>query len=225
MSAGAVGLGLQPADRAVAVEGRFQRVAPLDVERVVKASVHGAGLLTVDLDAVRRALHTLPWVDAASVQRAWPRGLTVLGHRADRGGALGRARLLNTRGELFVTDERHMPPELPQLEGPQGKQGEVAQRYLAAEGRLAEAGLRLTALRLDARGAWELDLDNGVTVRLGRRQVDERFERFMSTALKLVTQRADDIAYVDMRYTNGFAIGWRGSATGARRAKDGAHDA
>ena len=48
----------------------------------------------------------------------------------------------------------------------------------------------MTALRLDARGAWEFDLDNGVTVRLGRRQVDERFERFMNAALQVVAQRA-----------------------------------
>jgi len=71
----------------------------------------------------------------------------------------------------------------------------------------------MTALRLDARGAWEFDLANGVTVRLGRRQIDERFDKFMIAALKLVTQRGDDISYIDMRYTNGFAIGWRGSAT------------
>ena len=54
----------------VAVAGRFQRVAPGDVERVVKAQVHGAGLLSVDLAAVRSAIHTLPWVDGVSVQRA-----------------------------------------------------------------------------------------------------------------------------------------------------------
>ena len=49
-------------------------------------------------------------------------------------------------------------------------------------------------------------------MRLGRRQVDERFERFITVALRMVCQRADDIAYVDMRYTNGFAIGWRSAA-------------
>ena len=56
------------------------------------------------------------------------------------------------------------------------------------------------------------------------RQVDERFEKFMNTALKLVTQRGEDIAYVDMRYTNGFAIGWRGTAARAA-GRDGGHDA
>ena len=207
----------------VAVEGRFQRVTPVDVERAVKNQVHGAGLLSVDLSAVRRAIHTLPWVDAVSVQRAWPRGLDVLVIEQSAAARWGERGLLNTRGELFDTDERHIPPELAQLSGPNGKESQVAQRYLAAQGRLLQAGLRCTAMRLDARGAWELDLANGVTVRLGRRQVDERFEKFMTAALKLVTQRGEDIAYVDMRYTNEFAIGWRGNA--GRTAASGTHNA
>jgi cell division protein FtsQ len=196
----------------VSVEGRFQRVSPLDVERVVKSEVRGAGLLSVDLAAVRRAIHTLPWVDAASVQRAWPRGLNVLVIEQTAAARWGDAGLINTRGELFAADARHIPPELAQLAGPPDEEPRVAQRYLAAAGRLTAAGLHMTALRLDARGAWEFDLSNGVTVRLGRRQVDERFEKFMSTALKLVTERGEEISYVDMRYTNGFAIGWRGGA-------------
>jgi len=208
----------------VAVSGRFQRVAPVDVERVVKTEVHGAGLLSVDLAAVRRAIHTLAWVDGVSVQRAWPRGLDVRVIEQTAAARWGERGLLNTRGELFDSDERHIPPELAQLSGPTGKESVVAQRYLAAAGRLMQAGLRLSAMRLDARGAWEMDLANGVTVRLGRREVDERFEKFMNTALKLVTQRGEDIAYVDMRYTNGFAIGWRGNAARGT-GKDGGHDA
>jgi cell division protein FtsQ len=207
----------------VAVEGRFQRVTPVDVERVVKAQVHGTGLLSVNLAEVRGAIHTLPWVDAVSVQRAWPRGLDVLVVEQSAAARWGERGLLNTRGELFDTDERHIPPELAQLSGPDGKESQVAQRYLAAQGRLLQAGLRCTAMRLDARGAWEFDLANGVTVRLGRRQVDERFEKFMTAALKIVTQRGEDIAYVDMRYTNGFAIGWRGNASHA--AASGTHNA
>ena len=84
--------------------------------------------------------------------------------------------------------------------------------------------MRITALQLDARGAWRIDLDNGVQVRLGRRQVDERFERFVVAALRLVAQRATDIDYVDMRYTNGFAVGWKGGAGGTRIAAGSMRD-
>jgi hypothetical protein len=62
--------------------------------------------------------------------------------------------------------------------------------------------------RLDARGA-AAGLANGIDVRLGRRQIDERLDRFIQTALPVMSGRAAEIDYVDMRYSNGFAIGWR----------------
>jgi cell division protein FtsQ len=212
----------QPID-AVRVSGRFARVSPADVERAVKENVRNVGLVSVDLHLVRNAIESIPWVDTVTVQRTWPQGLSV---RVTEQVAAARWRekgLLNTRGELFAADARHVPLELAQLSGPDGSQNEVAQRYLAAQGRVAGAGMRITAMRLDARGAWEFDLANGVTVRLGRRQVDDRFERFMATAVKVVSQRAGDISYVDMRYTNGFAIGWR-TAVARRADEDGSTD-
>jgi cell division protein FtsQ len=204
----------------VTVTGRFQRVVPTDVERAVKERARGFGLVSVDLEDVQRSIKAIPWVDTVTVQRAWPHGLAVNVVVVEQvAAACWREKgLLNTRGELFEKDARYVPPELAQLSGPDGKENVVAQRYLAAQGRLVEAGMRLTALRLDARGAWEIELSNGVTVRLGRRLVDERFNTFMSTAMKLVSQRPDDISYVDMRYANGFAIGWRNGKAGSRDA-------
>lgn len=207
--AGTIAWTLDQPIETIALEGRFQRVSPLDVEQAVKARVRGAGLVSIDLDAVQRSLRTIPWIDTASVQRAWPRGLRVRVDEQVAAARWGANGLLNTRGELFISEARHIPPELPKLSGPLGSERDVATRYLTARGRLVEAGMRLTAVRLDERGAWEFDLDNGVTVRLGRRDVDTRFERFVATALRLVSQRASDMSYVDMRYTNGFAVGWR----------------
>jgi cell division protein FtsQ len=206
----------QPIDK-VTVAGRFARVSASDVERAVKQKVRSVGLVSIDLTSVRDSIEQIPWVDSVTVQRAWPHGLAVVVTEQVAAARWRESGLLNTRGELFVSDTRHVPLELAQLSGPDGTENDVAQRYLASQGRIAEAGMRITALRLDARGAWEFDLANGVTVRLGRRQIDERFERFMTTAVKVVSQRADDIQYVDMRYTNGFAIGWR-MATAADRS-------
>jgi cell division protein FtsQ len=210
---GAVAWSLDQPIESITVEGRFQRVSPLDVEQAVQQRVRGMGLVSVDLDAVAHSLRTIPWLASATVQRAWPRGLRVTVTEQVAAARWGRHGLLNTRGELFISEARHIPSELPQLSGPPGTEREVALRYLDARGRLLEAGMRVAALRLDERGAWELDLDNGVTVRLGRRDVEARFERFLAAALRLVGQRATDIAYVDMRYSNGYAIGWRTAGT------------
>jgi cell division protein FtsQ len=201
----------QPIQRVV-VTGRLQRISAMDVERVVRAQLGGAGLVSVNLAAISRGLRQLPWIDSAAVERSWPRGLKIEIVEQTAVARWNDAGLLNAKGELFISESRFTPPELPQLEGPPGSEAEVTERYLGTQARLTEIGMRLATLELDARGAWNLTLDSGVIVRLGRQQTDARFDRFMSAAAKLVGQRATDIAYVDMRYGNGFAVGWKGGA-------------
>ena len=193
----------------VAVAGRFQRVSPLDVEKAVRQVSRGQGLVGIDLHDVAAAVRHIPWVDSVTVGRSWPRSLSVHVVEQVPVARWGQIGLLNPRGEVFVNDPAHMPAELPELIGPPGTQATVTQRYLAVQGRMTEAGLRIARVRLDPRGAWEFSLDNGVVVRLGRRQVDERFERFLAAATRLLGTRAQDIAYIDLRYANGFAVGWR----------------
>jgi cell division protein FtsQ len=209
----------QPIERVI-VTGRLQHVSPLDVERLVRAHLDGAGLVSVDLDDISRGVTLLPWVDQASVQRSWPRGLKIEIVEQSAVARWDGTGLVNARGELFLSAAPFLPPELPELVGPAGSQQEVTANYLTMQGRLTEVGLRLTTLTLDARGAWSFTLDDGVTVRLGRQQMSARFERFMTAASKLVRTRATDIAYVDMRYGNGFAVGWKGAHAASR---DGAH--
>jgi cell division protein FtsQ len=114
-----------------------------------------------------------------------------------------------------------MPPELPQLNGPEGTEAQVARLYLDTYPRLAGVGLRLSRVTLDARGAWELTVTStqgtatnigGVVFRLGRQDVPERLDRFLTAASPLIATRAGEMAYVDMRYSNGFAVGWNPGA-------------
>jgi cell division protein FtsQ len=203
----------------VSVSGRFERVSPLDVARVVETSVQGAGLLGVDIGRVRAAVERLAWVDTASVTRSWPRGLAVRIVEEVPAARWAGGGLINVRGERFRSNARDIPSGLPLLCGPEGSARTVAERYFAMQARLTEVGLRIAALNLDARGSWQFDLEDGVAVRLGRKRIDARFETFMTVAAKIVAARASDIAYVDMRYMNGFAIGWR--AGGAPRKAKG----
>lgn len=201
----------------VAISGRFQRVQPLDVEKAVRGALQGDGMVAVDLVRIAAAVEAVAWVDRASVARAWPSGLDVQVVEQRPVARWGESGLVNTRGELFVQAAQHIPPELPQLVGPQGFEAEMTARCLAAQARLQKGGLRLTRMSLDERGAWDLAFDNGISVRLGREDVDERFERFLAAAIGIVLTRATEIEYVDMRYANGFAIGWRQAASGVKR--------
>ena len=202
---------------AVEVGGQFQRIAPVQIEEAV-APFRGAGFLSVDLDALQASLEKIEWVDRARVERKWPKGLRVVLTEHVPAARWGDDGLMNTRGELFLRSARHIPPELPQLVGPEGTEAQVAKLYLETYPRLLAVGMRLARVELDARGAWQLTVGDDIVVRLGRQEVQSRLDRFIRVASPMVATRTSEVSYVDLRYSNGFSVGWNGPA--ARVARD-----
>jgi cell division protein FtsQ len=198
--------------RVVRVSGTFRHVSPQAIERAVAAVALGAGLLTVHLGRVRAAVAALPWVATVSVRRMWPDALAVRISEQVAAACWNGDGLVNRDGKVFVTGLADPPAGLARLWGPPGTSRKVMRRYLGMRGQLVPSGLTIVSLALSARGAWKFTLNDGIRVRLGRSDLGSRFDKFVDVALAIVERHAQAISYVDMRYMNGFAIGWRHAA-------------
>lgn len=197
--------------RSITIDGPFERVSALQIEAAIGDELRH-GFFSANLSLIRENITALSWIDQASVTRRWPDRLEITVSEQVPAACWGEKGLLNTRGELFVRNARHIPAELPRLSGPPDRAAEVARRYLAVREKLIPLGLDLRRVHLDARGAWEMTLLNGVGVRLGRRDVDERTELFVDVVANVISSRETEISFVDMRYSNGFTIGWKEGA-------------
>ena len=189
------------------ISGKFAQVSRIQIEQVLEPFAR-KGFVSIDLDKVKQALEGIRWIDHVRVERAWPDGVRVFVTEQVAVARWGEKGLLNTRGELFLPDARDVRADLPQLNGPEGTEAEVAKLYLDTYPRLLTVGLTLSRVTLDERGAWSLQLSNGIEVRLGREDTAARLERFIRAASPVIATRTGDVAYVDMRYSNGFSIGW-----------------
>lgn len=193
----------------IVIESTFQRVTPVQIEAALAPAL-GEGFWSLDLAALRERLKTLSWVDSVQLRRAWPDALVVRVSEHRAAARWGETGLLNARGERFADRPPHGFPELPRLSGPDGSEREVASVYLAVRDRLIAAHLSLDTLHLDERGSWRIVLSTGQEVRLGRRDVRERLDRFFAVAAPALAAELHRVEYVDLRYTNGFAVGWLG---------------
>lgn len=203
---------------AVEVRGAAHRETRQGIAPVV-AHLSG-GLFSVDLEAARRGFEALPWVRAAAIRRVWPGSLLVELEEHVPAAAWNDTAMLNVRGEVFP-----VPPSagLPRFRAPEGMEKEVATRYGEFAQVLGAQGWRIAALQVDARGAWQISLNDGVTVELGRERLDERMKRFVAS-YPSVSARMVDIGRVDMRYPNGFAVQGRLGVTAGEPSGPAAGD-
>jgi cell division protein FtsQ len=192
----------------VRIESPLVRVAQQTIRDTVGQHV-AAGFLGVDVDAVRDALQALPWVESATVRRAWPDKLIVRVTEQQALARWGSDALVNRRGELFRPQTDASWERLPLLRGPHDTSRQVAQQYVALQGMLSPLGLAITHLSLNERRALSLRLDNGLQLGLGRQDTDLRLLRFVRAFPQVLKPRLAMIESVDLRYTNGFAVRWR----------------
>lgn len=62
-------------------------------------------------------------------------------------------------------------------------------------------------MKIDARGAWQIVLDNDVTLRLGRGDWKTKLERFATIYPQIEVPEHKRLSYVDLRYNVGAAVG------------------
>lgn len=210
----------------VVVATPLDQVTRTQVEYAVQHALRG-NFFTVNLDQVRTSFEKLPWVRRASVRRRWPDGLDIELEEhvavARWQNNAGEARLVNRQGEVFAAARAGSQDALPLLGGPEGSAPRVLAEYLTASQIVMPLGRKLQAVLLSPREAWQIRLDDGLLLELGRDQntqnvhaLDERLQRFAGTYDTVRTRVPAKISAIDMRYPNGFTLRLASGETGRK---------
>ena len=188
--------------------GTFTHINEEMLRQVVAKTVRG-GYFTVNVDEVQQAVQAIPWVAQDSVRRVWPDTLAIDVTEQQTEAEWAKGGLVNSHGVLFFPERNTYPKGLPVFDGPTGTERNLTEAYQMAKAIIEPLQLQIQEIHMDSRRAISLKLNNGIDVILGREETRTRLERFARVYRKLLVQRVNDIARVDMRYSNGLAVGWR----------------
>ena len=189
------------------LQGDLEYVTALDVQRAFSKLDHVGTFMSQDVDVLQHAIESLPWVSNASIRKQWPDTVKVFltEHHAEaiwNGNAL-----LNDAGKVFNGDIGKLHGERVKLYGPEGTSEDVLAIWHKLSQQFSPLDLTITSLVLNDRRAWQIILDNGIRLELGKESLDERVDRFISLYQNLGSD-ALRVSYIDLRYDTGAAIGW-----------------
>ncbi len=177
-------------------------VTRAQVEEIVRREMRGT-FFTLQLGSTRMAFEKLPWVLRAEVRRQWPGRLEVALTEHVPLARWGKDALVNSHGAVF---EAAFDGRLPVFNGPAGAAKEMAIQFAHFQRSLAAIGKSPVEINVSPRRAWQIRLDDGVTLDLGREHIEERLRRFVATYPRTIARMTQPVDRVDLRYANGFAV-------------------
>ncbi|MGS2719660.1 cell division protein FtsQ/DivIB [Paraglaciecola aestuariivivens] len=197
----------------IVVSGERKFIQDQQIVELIKKTQPGS-FFELDVNLAHKSVEAMPWVYRASVRKRWPNSLDIFVVEQQPAAIWNGDMLLNQYGEAFdgFINNQNLETELvlPHLYGPGGSEQTALQGYRNMQSLLEATELQIVEMFLSERFAWNLELDNGIKLNLGRTEFIDRLQRFVDL-LPLISKQEKPIDYVDLRYDTGLAVGWKTS--------------
>lgn len=191
----------------IEIDAEFKRVNSEQI-RVVVAAYPERSFFKLKAAGIKESLLEIPWVQSVRVTKKWPRTLVIklIEHKAV--AVWNKNQLLNDKGEIFEVDSIDDLSLLPSIEGKDKDSKNIWEKYVRYNEILKTTGYEIGNTVVSDRGGWVTTLTNGIKINFGSRQVDARLLRLADTWVKLFQLKKVNPEYIDLRYTNGYAVKW-----------------
>lgn len=193
--------------RTIQLSGSFENLNQGEVEQALEQYI-GQGFFSLDIHLLQQSLHQKSWTESVSVRRVWPDKIRVTITEKKPVARWDDRHLLSESAKVYLADTAafgHLPIVYAASHQPQW----ALHQFYALQARFERVDERVIALRVDSRGALDVELINGLQVKLGRSDIDRKIDRLASIYQQQILPRREQIQRLDLRYSNGFAVAWK----------------
>lgn len=193
--------------RTIQLSGTFENLSQGEIESALQQYI-GQGFFSLDIHQLQRVLHQKSWTDSVSVRRVWPDKLRVTITEKKPVARWDERHLLSDSASVYLADTAAFA-HLPLVHAASHQPEWALRQFYSLEARFDSVDERLVALRVDSRGALDVELINGLQIKLGRSDIDRKIDRLVNIYLQQILPRREQIQRLDLRYSNGFAVAWK----------------
>jgi len=178
----------------------------IDDLRGISSKIYDEGFLRINLNDIKEEIEQVNWVKSVSLERRWPDQINITIEEEDIIGWWNKDSIINSKGNLFLLDQQSLPSGLIEFYGPNGQQAMVFEKYLLFAEELTVRGILIEKVVLDFKGSWSVTIRPNITLRFGKENISERFDRFLMIWDESLLDNLAVIEYIDLRYTEGFSV-------------------
>lgn len=163
-----------------------------------------------DIDVLKKDLEKIEWVKQVGVRRVFPSEVKLSIEEHVPLVIWNNKYYMNSDGEIFFV--KSISKKLPKLYSKNYRSETIFKYYSFFSDSLLKNNISDKIIEISENDIRSLTvlLSSGISVRFGSKNVNEKIEIFFKSYKKILnTSDLNKIRYIDMRYSNGFSIGWK----------------
>ena len=178
-----------------------------DISKAVKY-LYSKSFFDIDLNYLKNKLEKIEWVRKINVRRSYPNEIIIDIEEHTPILIWNNKMYINTYGEKFNVSK--IDKNIPILISDESRINEVFTYFKLFNEKLSSRKLdfKITKIMENEIRSLTISLSSGINIQLGSKDVNIKIPLFFEIYNSLNTRDLNKIRYIDMRYSNGFSVGW-----------------
>ena len=178
-----------------------------DISEAVKY-LYSKSFFDIDLNYLKNKLEKIEWVRKINVRRSYPNEVIIDIEEHTPILIWNNKMYINEYGEKFKVSK--IDKSIPILISDESRINEVFSYFELFNDKLSSRKLdfKITKIMENEIRSLTISLSSGINIQLGSKDVNNKIPLFFEIYKSLNTRDLNKIRYIDMRYSNGFSVGW-----------------
>tara|TARA_S200000501_G_scaffold331693_1_gene333880 strand:+ start:144 stop:842 length:699 start_codon:yes stop_codon:yes gene_type:complete len=180
-----------------------------DIREVAKKYVRSKSFFNVDINYLQSKIENIDWISSANIRRSYPNEIIIFVTEHIPIAIWNNKDYLNQFGEIFTANKKNN--KLPILISKNNKNKIIFEYLSLFSNDLIRHNINEKVAKIveDDIRSISVILSSGITIKLGSKNVKEKIDIFFKVYQTLNSSDLSKMRYIDMRYSNGFSVGWK----------------
>ena len=179
-----------------------------DLTKIIKNYLDDKSFFNFKISYLILELEKSEWVRNVNIRRVYPNEVRIIVEEHEPVAIWNRKKYINSFGESFYIEK--ITKNLPLLLSEEERIDIVFNYFSQFNKNLKENGIDQTISKIEENEIRSLTifLNSGFYIKLGSKDLESKINLFFKVYKSLKTRDLKKIRYIDMRYSNGFSLGF-----------------
>ena len=194
----------------ISIESIIININKDDVFEKSKNYLDSKSFFNFKINILKKEIEKVSWVKSADIRRVYPGEIKIYIEEHIPIAIWNNESYMNNIGDIFFVND--IKKNLPIISSNQSGNKIMFEYFSLLLKYISDENFDIKIKKIEENDIRSLSayLSSGIIVKFGSKDIRNKIHTFIKVYKTLNTSDLEKIRYIDMRYSNGFSIGWKG---------------